>query len=70
MAIPPDLPDSQTFDVIVLCVAHSEYINFDIVSWIGKACPLVYDCDKVLKESVFQELTELGVRVFSAGRSG
>ena len=70
VAIPPDLPDAQTFDVIVLCVAHTEYIKFDIVSWIGKACPLVYDCDNVLKESVFQELTELGVRVFSAGRSG
>ena len=68
LAIPDALPDPAGADAVVFAVPHAAYRQLDVLGWLGAACPLVYDCDRVLADETRRALRNAGVRVESTGR--
>ena len=62
------LPAPGGFDAVVFAVAHREYLELDIVQWLGQARPLVFDANGVLAADVLSRVRSLGARVAAIGR--
>jgi nucleotide sugar dehydrogenase len=63
-----ELPEARAFDVVVMAVAHREYLGLDIVNWAGDARPLIFDANGVLSTEKISALREAGFRVAAIGR--
>lgn len=46
-----DLPENESFDTVILCVAHSSFIELDIRSLVND-CGVVYDVKGILPRSI------------------
>ncbi len=68
MTLPEQIPDPLDSDIVVFAVPHRAYRELDVVSWLGGARPLIYDCDNVLKRDMRAALRQAGIRVESTGR--
>ena len=68
MGIPEALPDPENADIVVFAVPHRAYRELDVAGWLGKARPLIYDCDNVLSDDTRAALRAAGVSVQSTGR--
>ncbi len=68
MTIPAELPDPAGADIIVFAVPHNAYQTLDVLAWLGRARPFVYDCDNVLSANTRMLLRGAGIKVESAGR--
>ncbi len=68
MVLDADLPSPDGFDAIVFAVPHKPYRELNVVEWLGKATPLIYDADNVLGDEMRKALRTARVRVESAGR--
>jgi UDP-N-acetyl-D-mannosaminuronate dehydrogenase len=68
MALPNEIPAAQAFDAIVFAVPHDEYVDLDLVGWLGGATPLIIDSNEVLKREQREALAGSGCRIWSIGR--
>ena len=66
--IPKDIPDPVNMDAIVLAVPHREYIELDIMAWLGSARPIILDANNVLSDAKRSELRANDLTVYSIGR--
>jgi nucleotide sugar dehydrogenase len=62
------LPLAGDYDVIVFAVAHREYRELDLLSWIGDARPLIFDANGVFSSETLCSLQRAGLRVGGIGR--
>ncbi len=63
-----ELPDARQYDAIVLAVAHQEYKELNILSWLDGACPVVFDANGVLSRGQLCTLRAAGIRASAIGR--
>jgi nucleotide sugar dehydrogenase len=64
------LPAADGFDAVVFAVPHREFMDLDVVSWLGASRPAVFDGFSVLDAAERRRLRELGCAVASIGRGG
>jgi UDP-N-acetyl-D-mannosaminuronate dehydrogenase len=64
----PKLPDPAGADAVVFAVPHREYQTLDVLSWLGKSRPVMFDGNAVLSKPQRTALSRAGARVFSIGR--
>ncbi|MFJ4714339.1 nucleotide sugar dehydrogenase [Streptomyces sp. NPDC088785] len=63
-----DLPCADSFDIVVLCVAHTAYRALDLPQWLNGATPLVYDTNHVLTPRQIAYLAGLDLPLLAVGR--
>lgn len=63
-----EMPSAEGFDAVVFAVGHDEYLNMDLLVWLGDARPLVLDANDVLTSSMLTQLAEKGCTVWAIGR--
>ena len=68
MALAPALPSPDGVDAVVFAVAHREYRELDLATWLGGARPYVLDANMVLSAEQRQALANVGCRSGSIGR--
>lgn len=68
VAVDRELPSAGAVDAVVFAVAHREYADLDVSSWLNRARPAVLDANAVLSHTQRVRLRELGCRVASIGR--
>jgi len=66
--ISKDIPDPGTMDAIVFAVPHREYLELDIMAWLGAARPIILDANNVLSDEKRSELRTNNITVYSIGR--
>lgn len=64
------LPSPVGFDAVVLAVPHREYLELDLVAWLGAARPAVLDGFGMSTRATRDALRALGCEVASIGRGG
>ncbi len=62
------MPPASDWDVIVLAVAHREFMDLDIGRWAGGSRPLVFDANGVMTKRALQVLKQSGFPVAAIGR--
>ena len=67
-SLPPDLPNPNGFDAIVIATPHKEFISLDILEWLDGACPVILDTANVLTLNVRRRCRKAGIQVESIGR--
>ena len=63
-----ELPAATDYDVVIFAVAHREFCNLDVLSWLAGARPLVFDSNGVLGLETLAKLQAAGVPVGAIGR--
>jgi nucleotide sugar dehydrogenase len=66
--IPSALPAAAPADAVVFAVAHPEYRELDVATWLGTARPVLFDACGVLSAESRAALAGLGCTVASVGR--
>lgn len=62
------LPSPQGVDAVVFAVAHRDYQQIDVRSWLGDARPLILDANRVLTDAQRRAAIAAGCRCYSIGR--
>lgn len=62
------LPEPDAFDAVLFCVGHAEFRRLDVVEWLGRSRPLVYDCDRVLSGEQIAGLRAAETPLLATGR--
>ena len=62
------LPTSDIYDIIVLAVAHQEFIHLQFKDWILKKNTLVIDANHVLSNMQCDEIKETGSKLICIGK--
>ena len=62
------MPKSKELDAVVLCVAHKEYVSFDLSDWLDDPSVVILDASNVLSLSIRNKLRGTGAIVESIGR--
>jgi nucleotide sugar dehydrogenase len=62
------MPPANDWDVIVLAVAHRQFVDLDIGRWAGHSRPLVFDANGVLTKRALEVLKQSGFPVAAIGR--
>jgi nucleotide sugar dehydrogenase len=67
--IPQDLPNPDSFDVILFCVPHLAYRKLEFDKWLkpGSKC-LIFDANNVLTDFQRSTLNNMGIKFMSIGR--
>lgn len=66
--LPAELPDPAGLDAVVLAVPHDDYLELDVLGWLGDARPAVVDAFSLLDADQRDALVAHGCRVASIGR--
>jgi UDP-N-acetyl-D-galactosamine dehydrogenase len=68
LEVTPALPSADSYDAVILAVAHEQYRHLDVVEWLGKARPVVFDAANVLPASARADLKSARVVFHTIGR--
>ncbi len=63
-----EMPSPEGFDAVVFAVGHDEYVNMDLLAWLGDSQPLILDANDVLTAPMLRQLAEKGCTVWGIGR--
>jgi len=63
-----ELPSLETFDAVVLCVQHDEYVNLDYLGWLEGSSLILLDANNILSRINREAIRKLGITVESVGR--
>ena len=63
-----EMPSAEGFDAVVFAVGHREYLEMDLLAWLGDSRPLVLDANDVLSGRMLEQLAEKGCIVWAIGR--
>lgn len=63
-----EMPSAEGFDAVVFAVGHREYLDMDLLAWLGDSRPLVLDSNDVLSGRMLEQLAEKGCIVWAIGR--
>ena len=66
--LPTKLPTPCDADAVVFAVAHEEFTNLDVKTWLNGSRPVILDANNVLKEEQRGEFRAVGCRTASVGR--
>lgn len=67
-SLPASLPEANRFDAIVITTPHREFLDLDLLGWLGRARPVVLDAANVTTRDQRQRCRAVGIRVESVGR--
>ena len=68
VALPKHLPLPTGIDAVVFAVLHHEYVQLDLVEWLGKNRPIILDANHVLTKKQRADLEKLRCTLWSIGR--
>jgi nucleotide sugar dehydrogenase len=68
LPLPASLPKPEAFDAIVFSVAHREFLDLDLLAWLGKSRPVILDANRVLPAKRLAELQAAGFVCRGVGR--
>jgi len=68
LSVATKLPCPNDFDVLVFVVAHQEYIELNLETWLDGAKTCIFDANRVLTEEQILFLNMKGHRYMSIGR--
>ena len=62
------MPAAQGWDIVVLAVAHRQFLDLDLGGWAGRSRPFVFDANGVLTRAALEALKQSGFSVAAIGR--
>jgi UDP-N-acetyl-D-glucosamine dehydrogenase len=66
--LPSQLPSPMSFDAVVFATPHRDFMELDLVSWLGDSRPIVLDTINVVAKSKRDRCRLSGIRIESIGR--
>ncbi len=67
-SLPVRLPSPISFDAIVFATPHRDFMELDLVSWLGDSCPIVLDTVNVVAKQKREHCRLSGIQIESIGR--
>jgi nucleotide sugar dehydrogenase len=62
------LPSPETFDAVVFTTPHQQFVELDLLSWLGEARPIVLDTINAVSKSQRERCRQFGIQIESIGR--
>lgn len=62
------LPSPKIFDAVVFTTPHQQFIELDLLSWLGEARPIVLDTINAVSKSQRERCRQFGIQIESIGR--
>jgi nucleotide sugar dehydrogenase len=66
--LPKQIPPSMEMHAVVFAVSHREYLQLDLMEWLGKNRPIILDANQVLTKKQRADLEKLRCHLWSIGR--
>jgi nucleotide sugar dehydrogenase len=66
--LPSQLPSPMSFDAVVFATPHRDFMELDLVSWLGEARPTVLDTINAVSKSQRERCRQFGIQIESIGR--
>jgi UDP-N-acetyl-D-glucosamine dehydrogenase len=66
--LPSEMPSPENMDVVVFAVPHEQYLQMDVIEWLGDYNPIIFDANNVLSREQCEDLKATGRKVASIGR--
>jgi nucleotide sugar dehydrogenase len=66
--LPKHIPPPMEMNAVVFAVSHREYLQLDLVEWLGKDRPIILDANQVLTKKQRADLEKLRCNLWSIGR--
>ena len=66
--LPAQLPSPEAFDAVVFTTPHQQFIELDLLSWLGEARPIVLDTINAVSKSQRERCRQCGIQIESIGR--
>ena len=66
--LPAQLPSPKTFDAVVFTTPHQQFVELDLLSWLGEARPIVLDTINAVSKSQRERCRQCGIQIESIGR--
>jgi len=66
--LPSRLPSPMSFDAVVFATSHRDFLELDLVSWLGDSRPIVLDAINAVAKSKRDRCRLSGIRIESIGR--
>jgi len=66
--LPSSMPSAKIFDAIVIATRHKDFLELDLLKWLGEARPAILDTVNVITLAERRRCRELGIRIESVGR--
>ncbi len=66
--LPMQLPPPKSFDAVVFTTPHRQFIELDLLSWLGEARPIVLDTINAVSKSQRELCRQFGIQIESIGR--
>ena len=66
--LPSRLPSPMSFDAVVFATPHRDFLELDLVSWLGDSRPIVLDAINAVAKSKRDRCRQFGIQIESIGR--
>jgi UDP-N-acetyl-D-mannosaminuronate dehydrogenase len=66
--LPSQLPSPVSFDAVVFATPHRDFMELDLVSWLGDSRPIVLDTINAVAKPKRDRCRLSGIRIESIGR--
>ena len=66
--LPSRLPSPMSFDAVVFATPHRDFVELDLLSWLGEARPIVLDTINAVSKSQRERCRQFGIQIESIGR--